>query len=321
MKILLFAVLIGISALGPGGLCAQTGGGEPNMSTVPSNVVAIIDGKPYTKSDVERMRKSLPGQFRQQLGNMTNGNFLKVYADLLAVAKKAEADGILEREPHKFQFEFNKLNFLMVAYLNEFNQHLAVTGPEMREYYDAHKADYESIDVSAIYIDYSADPKPGPDGKTPLSENEARKRAQDLREQLANGADFAELAREHSDDATSAAKGGMIGSFSAASNIPDTLKSVILALKDGEVSEPVRDGGRFYLFKATGRSVAPFDEVKVQIQSKVQSEKLKKHLDEIRATVKTEIIDPEFMNENPATADKQPVIDVNMETVKPGAAK
>ena len=316
MKIFSFVALIGIGAFASGALCAQT-------ETAP-NVVAIIDGKPYTRSEVERMRKSLPGQFRQQLGGMNNGAFLKVYADLLAVAKKAEADGILEREPHKFQFEFNRLNFLMVAYLNEFNQHLAVTGPEMREYYDAHKSDYESIDISAIYIDYSTNPQPGPDGKTPLSEEEARKRAQDLRNQLANGADFAELARQHSDDHTSAEKGGVLGSFSAASNIPNTLKSAILALKDGEVSEPIRDGGRFYLFKATGRSVAPFEEVMARIQPLVQSEKMKNHLAEVRSSVKTEIIDEQYMNENPATASAepaqpppQPPVDVNLQVVKP----
>ena len=317
MKILLQAAFIGSSALALGGLRAQT-------ESAP-NVVAIIDGKPYTKSEVERMRKSLPGQFRQQLAGMSNGSFVKVYADLIAVAKKAEADGILEREPHKFQFEFNRLNFLMVAYLNEFNQRLAVTAPEMRAYYEAHKAEYESIDVSAIYIDYSANPQADSGGKTPPGEKEARKKAQDLREQLANGADFAELARQHSDDATSAAKGGMLGSFSAAANIPDALKSAILALKDGEVSEAVRDGGRFYLFKATGRSVAPFEEVMAQIQPKVQSEKLKNHLAEVRSSVKTEIIDEQFMSENPATAagepPPQPPVDVNLEVVTPRGAK
>lgn len=293
------------------------------MSVPPSEVVAIIDGKPYTAGDVERMRKSLPGQFRQQLGGMSNGSFLKVYADLLAVSKKAEADGMLEREPHKFQFEFNKLNFLMMAYLNEYNQRLTVSGTEMREYYEAHKSEYESVDVSAIYIDYSPNPQPRPDGKTPLSESEARERAAQLRSQLAKGADFAELAREHSDDRTSAEKGGMIGSFSQASNIPEALKSVILGLKVGEVSEPVRDGGRFYLFKATGRSAAPFEEVMAQVQPKVQSEKLKDHLAEVRATVKTEIINKEFMGENSSVGEQdkeQPVIGVNVKS-RPVAPK
>jgi hypothetical protein len=58
-----------------------------------------------------------------------------------------------------------------------------------------------------------------------------------------------------------------------------------------------------------------------QIQPLVQSEKMKNHLDEVRSSIKTEIVDEEFMGENPATAagepPPQPPVDVNLEVVRP----
>ena len=71
-----------------------------------------------------------------------------------------------------------------------------------------------------------------------VSEDEARRRLVSLKERLDNKADFAELARSNSEDA-SAVKGGELGWLSPGDTVPD-FERAMNELKPGEVSAPVR---------------------------------------------------------------------------------
>lgn len=71
-----------------------------------------------------------------------------------------------------------------------------------------------------------------------VSENDARARLTALKERLENKADFAELARVHSEDG-SAAKGGDLGWLSPGDTVPE-FERAMDALKPGDISAPVR---------------------------------------------------------------------------------
>lgn len=71
-----------------------------------------------------------------------------------------------------------------------------------------------------------------------VSEGEARRKLVGLKERLDNGADFAELARLHSND-LSAAKGGELGWLYQGDTVPE-FERAMDALKIGEVSQPVQ---------------------------------------------------------------------------------
>jgi peptidyl-prolyl cis-trans isomerase SurA len=71
-----------------------------------------------------------------------------------------------------------------------------------------------------------------------VSEADARNRLSELKYRVDNGADFAELARLHSDDA-SAARGGDLGWISPGDTVPD-FERAMGALKPGQVSAPFR---------------------------------------------------------------------------------
>ena len=71
-----------------------------------------------------------------------------------------------------------------------------------------------------------------------VSEADARNRLSELKYRVDNGADFAELARLHSDDA-SAARGGDLGWVSPGDTVPD-FEGAMDALKPGQVSAPFR---------------------------------------------------------------------------------
>jgi parvulin-like peptidyl-prolyl isomerase len=235
---------------------------------------------------------------------MTYGGFLEALSLQIAVANRAEELKLAEKEPYRTRLEINTRIFLTHAYLAEIQQVLHLTQDDYREFYEEHKAEYEDVQLSAISIAYVLDPeKAAPkDGKKPLGDKEAWVRAEELLVELRQGADFAELAREHSSDPSAAEKGGDMGRFRRDSRtLPEALKTPIFALKEGEVSSPVKHGGRYYIFKVTERGTLSFTDALPDILRRIQDVKIKEKLDEIRAETNLEIKDEAFAASRPAT--------------------
>lgn len=84
-----------------------------------------------------------------------------------------------------------------------------------------------------------------------VSEADARRRLLTLKERLDNNADFAELARLHSEDA-SGARGGDLGWVSPRDTVPE-FERAMDRLKPGDVSEPVRSQFGWHLIQVLER--------------------------------------------------------------------
>src|SRR6185503_18894028 len=81
-----------------------------------------------------------------------------------------------------------------------------------------------------------------------VSENDARRRLADLRERIVTGgADFAELARQHSADG-SASRGGDLDWLLPGDTVPE-FERVMNALKTGEISQPVKSPFGWHLIQ------------------------------------------------------------------------
>ena len=84
-----------------------------------------------------------------------------------------------------------------------------------------------------------------------VSEAEAKRKLVALKERLDNGADFAELARLHSND-LSAAKGGDLGWLYQGDTVPD-FEAAMDALKINQISQPVQSPFGFHLIQVLER--------------------------------------------------------------------
>lgn len=96
----------------------------------------------------------------------------------------------------------------------------------------------------------------------------ARQQAGALLAQLKAGADFAQLARQHSQDPVSAAQGGDLGYF-AKDEMDGTFEKAAFALAPGQLSAVVATPYGFHIIKATGRRAAgyaPLAEVRDRIR-------------------------------------------------------
>ena len=277
----------------------------------PDDVVVAIGDVEYTAGEIDLLRKSLPANYQKSAALMDNGALVRVYAGLLGFAKKAEEEGLPDKEPFRTQLEFIRLDFFAQVYLRDLSKSFTITEEEFQAYYDANRAQFEERSVSAIYVDYSLDPEKAPavNGKRPLSENGARLKAKDLVAQLKAGADFAELAKQHSTDRTSAEKGGDLGSFKHDAKIPDPLKDVIFSLEPGAFSDARQHGGRFYIFHVTAVDAEPMQKVKSDMAGTIQATKLREKVNEIRGAVNIDVLNEAYMKRKPSPpGERKPLV-------------
>jgi parvulin-like peptidyl-prolyl isomerase len=106
----------------------------------------------------------------------------------------------------------------------------------------------EKIRASHILIAYTgADEAPQKERSKRDAEVLVRKLA---KEAQAKGANFEALARQHSDHAASAQKGGDLGSFARGTR-PARFEQIAFSLKVGQVSDPVETPLGFHIIKRT----------------------------------------------------------------------
>jgi peptidyl-prolyl cis-trans isomerase SurA len=92
----------------------------------------------------------------------------------------------------------------------------------------------------------------------------ARIKADMLRSQLLDGADFVELAQQHSRDAT-AKDGGDLGTLKRGELAPD-VESELLGLAPGEISRPVRSGLGYHVFRLESKETLEAASIRQQIR-------------------------------------------------------
>jgi peptidyl-prolyl cis-trans isomerase SurA len=87
-----------------------------------------------------------------------------------------------------------------------------------------------------------------------VSEEEARHKLEQLRERIVNGSDFAELARQHSDDST-AARGGDLGWVYPGDTVPE-FERAFRELAPGQMSQPIKSPFGWHLMQLLERRTA-----------------------------------------------------------------
>ena len=142
---------------------------------------------------------------------------------------------------------------------------------EMREYYDANRGSYGGSELfRARHIFFKVDKKGGAEE---LAKAEAL--ANSVLAQARGGKDFAELAKQYSNDPAAAKDGGDLGTFRKADMLPEIGDS-LAAMKPGEVSSLVMSPAGLHIIKLEERSKEagkPFEEVKDAIEELLYKKK------------------------------------------------
>ncbi|MEO1608543.1 MAG: peptidylprolyl isomerase [Pseudomonadota bacterium] len=113
-------------------------------------------------------------------------------------------------------------------------------------------------------------------------------------ELIVHDGDFSDLARQHSVDAHSAAKGGDLGYFGRGHLAP-ALDKAVFSLNVGEVSEPVQTDSGWHLVKVTGKRAVEtptFQDAKEGIISQLIHERARAMVEVLRSAATIEYLDP-----------------------------
>lgn len=225
---------------------------EPTRDTV----LAIVNGTEITVGHVLTARESLPEQFRAMPADALFVPLVEQLIEQTAIMQETEGT-LSPRE--QLAFENEQRAFIANAALTR-----------------AANAALSDENIEAAYAAFVTEF----DGREPTPEFnashiivETEEQAQALRTQLDDGADFAELAREHSLDGA-AAGGGSLGWFGLGAMIPE-FEQAVQSMEVGEYLGPLETqfGWHLVLLNDTRMSSAPeLDEVREALEQTLQRE-------------------------------------------------
>lgn len=157
------------------------------------------------------------------------------------------------------------LNLQRNAYIENYIENEVLTDEDIQTYYEAFEPE---VEASHILIK--------PTGEEEGDWKKAEDMAKELIARIEAGEDFAELAKEYSDDPGSGAAGGSLGSFGKGMMVP-AFEEAAYALKTGEFTKaPVKSQfGYHIILKTGGGEKASMDDMRAEIVKTLAEKKLK----------------------------------------------
>lgn len=272
-------------------------------------IVAKIDGKDVTAGEVYAALTAMPPQFVQMYNQNPKYAIQQLFM-MRYLAAEGEKLGLGERSPYKEQLEAERANVLASALLGYQQDHVAVPDESVQKYYDEHKDQYQQAKIRAIVVRFKpvVDPKASVDERARVdvenqifnvhrSEEEARAVAAEITGKLKDGADFAKLVLDYSDDAGSKAKGGDFGVVDVNSKHLDEIKQAVARLKAGEISAPVRTSNAYFVIRVDEKSLQSKDQVAGAIAQDLRKVQLKAWFDDVTRRFQPSVESPEFFTQ------------------------
>ena len=112
-----------------------------------------------------------------------------------------------------------------------------------------------------------------------ISPRAAMDKITEIKENLNNNGDFAELAREYSDDPTSANLGGDMGWFPPEA-YGDRVYQTLIAMQEGETSEPFQTEGGWHIMELLGKREMDRteDAIRAEARDKIRQRKAEQEI-------------------------------------------
>ncbi len=156
---------------------------------------------------------------------------------------------------------------------------LSISENEAKKYYEEHKSEFTNVPTVTLREILVKVPEDPAKGVSVGLEEEAKQKAESIRQRALKGESFEKLAALS--DAPSKSNGGLVGPVKR-SELSPQFSALLEKMKVGEVSEPIRTATGFDIVKleaATETRVLPFEEVRSQVADKVYTGKQQAEID------------------------------------------
>lgn len=231
----------------------------------------------------ERAAKMLPAIKKKVLNRMIQEELLlqkaaeenirvtdqEITKNLNKVKKRYKSEAQFKKQLEKAGLSLEEIiekikkNLLIKKLSNKLTKNIKITEKEVENYFKNNKDSFTQtvkIKASHILVD-------------------TKKKANEIKDRLDSGVDFATLANKYS-NGPSSKKGGNIGFFSKGQMMP-AFEKVAFNLEVGEISEPVKTKHGYHIIKVTDKKKPKkleFEDVKNNIKSSLRNQKKPKIL-------------------------------------------
>jgi len=266
-----------VCVLAPVAILAQTSapparpapGTSITAAAAPDPVVLAVGDQKITRSQFDAIIAGLPANQRQRVE--APGGKRKLAGEIgqvEALAIEARARKLEENPVVAQMVRLQHDGALANALVKEEMAADGSNATALHDYYDKHPAEFEQVKASHILIRFKGSPVPLRKDEKDLTDAEALAKAQEIRQKLTSGGDFAALAKTESDDTGSGAKGGELPAFGHGQMVAE-FEKVAFAMKPGEISQPVKTQFGYHIIKVESIGPRPFDQAKPEIESKL----------------------------------------------------
>lgn len=279
-------VIAGCNNVGTDG---QKGATSTTEAPTAENSVAVVNGRPISRAAVD----ILSAELAQRRGD--NGiSEEKIIDELIKrelLRQEAEAQRLTNDPKYAARVENADRMVLSQIAAEHFINSAAISDEDLKKEYDQRVGSMKLTEYKARHI---------------LVDTEQA--AKDVIKRLQKGEKFADIAKKVSKDPGSKGSGGDLGWFNPQQMVPPFANAVV-ALKNGELTQtPVQTQfGWHVILREDSRDQPPppFDAVKDQLRSMMQTQRLQQHIGELKNKAKIEQFEKPKPAEKPAIDSPQ----------------
>lgn len=256
----------------------------------PEKNAVLAEVGPYkldTKTFEEQV-KALPPQLQMMVAQnpQAKEQLVERWTQITLLAMKARDMKLDQTSEFKSKVEDLKNSLLAQEIIRkEIDKDVPVSDEDAKKFYEKNKSEFsqpEMIKARHILIKVQS-------GAPEKTWKEAETKARDIKKKLEKGADFAQLAKQYSEDPGTKDKGGELGLFPKGRMVPE-FENAAFALKAGEISAPVKTPFGYHIIKVEEKKpaeVKTLKEAMPQVKQMVKSEKQQTELKQLIDQIKT----------------------------------
>lgn len=257
---------------------------EPKAPAANDPVVFEAGGRTLTRSVFDDLMRNLPANLRQQLGPdspESRRRFAEQLGDVMSYAAEARRQRVQEKPAARVQLFLQQEGILASLLYQDLLETFKPAEKDIKAWYEANRLEFENASARHILVRFQGSRVPLREGQKDLSPEEAKTRAEALRQRILKGEDFAAVAKAESDDTGSGQNGGDLGTFGRGKMIPE-FEEVVFSQPLGEISPPVRTQFGYHLIQVMKRGTQPFEELKADIEKRLTTENADKFMKAVK---------------------------------------
>jgi peptidyl-prolyl cis-trans isomerase C len=242
---------------------------DENATQSDKEIIAKIGDRVVTLAEIKAEFARIPPQFMAHFNTPEKKEqYVRNLVDRSLFSMEAKAQGFMDKPDVQEKINSYVDRVLYAEFMKELTQNIQVTEADCRSYYESNSAEFtekERVKASHIVV-------------------KTEEEAQQVKQELNQGGDWSELAKQYSIERGTRDRGGDLGYFSEG-RMPKEFEAVAFAMNPGDVSEPVKTALGFHIIKLEDKKpaeVLPFDEVKSRIQNNLMNEMRQQRVEGVR---------------------------------------